>query len=427
MDVRHGLRMLTRNAGFTVAAVLALGLGIGVNDGVFTSYKAFVVRPLDARHSDEMVNLALIRPLGARQFTFSYPDYEAYRDSSRSFSGLIGFMTDHLAVSDTAAGRPSRAARVETAFTYVVSENYFSVLGVNAIQGHTFDSVSNAELVASPSVLISENYWQKRFAGDPSVLGRTIRLNGADVTVTGVTPRNFVGTGMSAPDIWLPLSLAPLVHANDSWLRDRDTQRIRIFGRLAPGVRAEQAQAEMTLLTDRLRPLHDPRGPSATSATAMAWPGSPTPLPLTSYPGLVLAVVFVMSAAAMVLVVACANVGSLQLARATTRLNELQTRASLGATRLRIVRQLVTENALLGLLAGAVALALTWAILRVAVTLVADSLPPGNGTLVFNVTPDLPIFTYVFAVSVVASLLFGVAPAIESSRTALEVATRIGT
>jgi macrolide transport system ATP-binding/permease protein len=427
MDVRHGLRMLTRNAGFTVAAVLALGLGIGVNDAVFTAYKKFVARPLDARDPDEMVNLALIRPMGARQFTFSYPDYEAYRDSSESFSGLIGSMTDRLAVSDTAAGRPFRAARVETAVTYVVSENYFRVLGVNTIHGRTFDSVSNAELVASPSVLISENYWQRRYAGDPSVLGRAIRLNGAEVRVIGVTPRNFVGTGMGAPDVWLPMSLAPLVHADDSWLRDRDNQRIRMFGRLAPGVSAEQAQAEMTLLTDRLRPLHDPRGPSATAATAIAWPGSPTPLPLTSYPGLILAIVFVMSAAAMVLIVACANVGSLQLARASTRVNELHTRASLGATRLRIVRQLVTENALLGLLAGAVALAVTWALLRVAVTLVADLLPPGSPTLVFDVTPDLTIFTYVFAVSVVASLLFGVAPAIESSRTALEVATRIGT
>jgi putative ABC transport system permease protein len=427
MDVRHGLRMLTRNAGFTVAAVLALGLGIGVNDAVFTAYEKFVARPLDAREPDEMVNLALIRPMGARQFTFSYPDYEAYRDSSKSFSGLIGSMTDRLSVSDTTAGRPSRAARVETAVTYVVSENYFRVLGINAIHGRTFDSVSNAELVASPSVLISENYWQRRYAGDPSVLGRAIRLNGAEVRVIGVTPRNFVGTGMGAPDVWLPMGLAPLVHADDSWLRDRDNQRIRIFGRLAPGVSAEQAQAEMTLLTDRLRPLHDPRGPSATAATAIAWPGSPTPLPLTSYPGLILAIVFVMSAAAMVLIVACANVGSLQLARASTRVNELHTRASLGATRLRIVRQLVTENVLLGLLAGAVALAVTWALLRVAVTLVAGLLPPGSPTLVFDVTPDLTIFTYVFAVSVVASVLFGVAPAIESSRTALEVATRIGT
>jgi putative ABC transport system permease protein len=134
-----------------------------------------------------------------------------------------------------------------------------------------------------------------------------------------------------------------------------------------------------------------------------------------------------MSAAAMVLVVACANVGSLQLARASTRVSELHTRASLGATRLRIVRQLVTENALLGLLAGAVSLAVTWALLRVAVTLVAGWLPPGNPTLVFDVTPDLTIFTFVFAVSMVASLLFGVAPAIETSRTALEVASRIGT
>src|SRR5262249_22202789 len=167
MDVRPGLRTLIRNAGFTVIAVLALGVGIGVNDAVFTAYKAFVVRPLDARDPDQMVNLALIRPLGARQFTFSYPDYEAYRDSSKSFSGVIGFMTDHLPVSDTAAGQPSKTARVETAFVYVVSENYFSVLGVNAIRGRTFDSISTTELVASPSVLISENYWQKQFAGDP--------------------------------------------------------------------------------------------------------------------------------------------------------------------------------------------------------------------------------------------------------------------
>jgi predicted permease len=419
--------MLTRNARFTMAAVFALGLGIGVNDAVFTAYKSFVNRPLDARDPHGMVNLALNRPLGARQFTFSYPDYEAYRDSAKSFNGLIAYMTDHLAVSDTAVRRPSGAARAETAFVYVVSENYFGVLGVNAVRGRTFDAVRTAELVASPSVLISENYWQKRFAGDPSVLGRTIRLNGAQVAVMGVTPLDFVGTGMSAPDIWLPLSLAPFVHANDSWLRDRDTQRIRMFGRLAPGVSAAQAQAEMTLLTDRLRPLHDPRGPSASPATAIVWPGSPSPLPLTSYPGAILAIVFVMGAAALVLIVACANVGSLQLARATTRANELHTRAALGASRLRVVRQLLTENALLGLLAGLVAFASTWALLRIAVKLVADSLPPGNGTLVFDVTPDLSSFTYIFAISVAASLLFGVAPAIESSRTALEVATRIGT
>jgi len=426
LDVRYGCRMLYRHAGFTLVAVVALGLGIGVNTAVFTAYKAMVARPLDARSPDEMVNLALSRQLGALQFTFSYPDYEGYRDSSHSFSGLIAFMTDRLVVSDT-GGRAPSGTRVETAVTFVVSENYFKVLGVNAIRGRTFDSMTIPELIASPSVMISENYWQKRFSGDSSALGKTVRLNGAAVTVMGITPHNFVGTAMGAPDFWLPVSLAPLVHADDTWLRDRENQHVRLFGRLAPGVGAEQAQSEMTILADRFRTLHDPRSQSATPATAMVWRGSPTPLPLTSYRGIIPVIVFVLSSAAMVLIVACANVASLQLARARSRLNELQTRVSLGASRLRVIRQLLTESALLGLLAGVAALSFTWALLRVAVTLVAGALPPGNMTFVADVSPDLAIFAYVFTISLVAGILFGLAPAVESSRTALGAATRGGT
>jgi macrolide transport system ATP-binding/permease protein len=424
-DVRYGVRMLRRNPGFTAVAVLALAIGIGVDTAVFTAYKAIVARPLGARNAGEMVNFALSRPLGSPQFTFSYPDYEAFRDSSRSFTGLIAFMIDRLAVSE-AGNVPSRP-RVQTALTFVVSENYFKVLGVNAIRGRTFDSIAIPELVASPSVLISEDYWQTRFSGDPSVLGKTVRLNGAAVTVIGITSRDFAGTGMSAPDLWLPMSLAPLVHADDTWLRDRESQRVRLFGRLAPGVTAERAQAEMTILADRVRSLHDPRGESATPATAMIWRGSPTPLPLASYRGVIPAIVFVLSSAAMVLLVACANVASLQLARARSRVNELQTRASLGASRLRVIRQLLTESALLGMLAGIAALSFTWALLRIAVTLVAGWLPPGNGTFVADVTPDLAIFAYVFAISLVAGILFGLPPAVESSRAALGGASRAGT
>ena len=427
LDLRHGARLLYRQAGFTLVAVLALGLGIGVNTTVFTLCKALLFRPLDAQRPDEMMNLALVRPRGATQYTFSYPDYEAYRDSLRSFRGVIGFATDHLPVSDGLGPPPAGASRVETVFTYVVSENYFTVLGMKAVRGRTFDEVTTAELVRSPAVLISENYWQRRYAGDPAVLGRTIRLNGAAVMIMGITPRNFVGTGMSAPDIWLPLSLAPFVHADDTWLHDRDNQRIRLFARLAPGASAVQAQAEMSIVADRLRALHDPRGPSAIPATAMIWRGSPTPLPLTSYRGLVFAIVFVMAAAAMVLVVACANVGSLQLARAQSRADELHTRAALGATRWRVIRQLLTESALLGLLAGAAALSFTWALLRVAVTFIAGVLPSGNGTLILDVTPDLPIFAYVSAISLIAGVVFGLAPAVESSRVAIAVASRTGT
>ena len=247
------------------------------------------------------------------------------------------------------------------------------------------------------------------------------------MTIAGITPHDFVGTGVAVPDFWLPLSLEPLVHANGNWLRDRENQRLRLFARLAPGAGIGQAQAEMTSIADRLRALHDPHSESARPATALVWPGSPFPLPLNLYSGLRLAILLIMSAAAMVLVVACANVGSLQLARARSRQNELHTRLALGASRLRVIRQLLTESALLGLVAGAAALVFTWGLLRVLVTFAGDALPAEYGTLIFDVTPDLGIFAYVLAISLVAGILFGLAPAIESSRSALSSATRAAT
>ncbi len=220
-DLRYGARMLFRNLGFTTVAVLALALGIGVNTAVFTAYKAMVARPLDARDPREMVNIALIHYSGAADFNFSYPDYEAYRDSVHSFNGLIAFRLEHMtlsnaggivsqrsSVANSAMGRlgllPPGASNAEFANVFVVSENYFKVLGVAPLRGRTFESISTPELAASPSVLISENYWQRRFVKDPAVLGKTIRLNGAAVQIIGITPHDFVGTSIGVPDFWLP-------------------------------------------------------------------------------------------------------------------------------------------------------------------------------------------------------------------------------
>jgi hypothetical protein len=172
----------------------------------------------------------------------------------------------------------SPVTNVEFVSVFVVSENYFKVLGVRPLRGRTFDAIGISDFAASPAVLISENYWQKRFAGDPAVLGKTIHLNGVAVTVAGITPHDFVGTSIGAPDFWLPLSLEPLVHADDNWLRDREKQRYRLFGRLAPGVSISQARAEANLMVDQLRTLHDPRSESAKPATALVWPGSAFPL-----------------------------------------------------------------------------------------------------------------------------------------------------
>jgi predicted permease len=454
-DLRYGARMLCRNAAFTAVAVFALALGIGVNTAVFTAYKAMIARPLDARDPGEMVNLALIRQPGSKdpfspgqsgftEYTFSYPDYEAYRDSVHSFSGLIAFNPEHMRLTNAggvisqraaAAGSavsmlgllPTGASNAEFAFVFDVSENFFKVFGIAAIRGRTFDTIGVPGLLASPLVLISENYWQKRFSGDPAILGKTIRLNGVAFTIAGITPRDFVGASVAVPDFWFPLCLEPLVHPDANWLRDRESQCCRLFGRLAPAVTIAQAQAEMTLVADHLRALHDPHAESAKPGTVLVWPGSPFPLPLGLYPGLRFTILLIMAAAGMVLAVACANVGSLQLARASARQNELHTRLSLGAGRLRIIRQLLTESALLGLLAGAIAFPFTWALLRIGVTLAADAFPAQNGTLIFDVTPDLEIFLYVFAISLAAGVLFGLAPAIESSNSALSSSTRGGT
>jgi macrolide transport system ATP-binding/permease protein len=433
-DLRYGIRMLFRNAGFTAVSVLALALGIGVNTGTFTAYKALVGRSLDARDPGRMVNLTLILQSGASSFLFSYPDYEAYRHHVRSCSGLIAWSNNQLTLTDaggiiserTAAagsllGRlgllPPAASNAEFASTFLVSENYFSVLGVAPLRGRSFESIAASELAASPSVLISENYWQKRFAGDPAVLGKTVRLNNVPFTIVGITPHDFSGTSMAVPDFWLPLSLEPLVHPDSNPLHDRENLHLRVFGRLAPDIEMRQAGAEMTLLAGKIRSLHDPNSELSRPAGALISRGSPLPGRLPS--SLKFTILLIMVAAGMVMVVACANVASLQLARATTRQSELSMRLSLGASRGRLVRQLLTESALLGLLAGVIALPCTWAILKAGATLFTQAFPIEVGTIILHVAPDFQVFAYLLAISVFSGLLFGLTPAIESSRSAL--------
>ncbi|HEY1898056.1 MAG TPA: FtsX-like permease family protein, partial [Terracidiphilus sp.] len=238
------------------------------------------------------------------------------------------------------------------------------------------------------------------------------------------TPHNFVGTSVEAPDFWLPLNLEPAVHPDSNWLHSRENLCCRLYARLAPGASIDQAQAEMTLVAGQLTKLHDPHVDLGKPATAAIWPGSPFPYPLKQYGGLEYAILLIMIAVGMVLVIACANVASLQLARAASRQNELGMRLSLGASRLRIIRQLLTESALLGLIAGAVALLFSWAFLETLVVLIADAFPEEYGTFVFHVTPDPGIFGYVFCISLVAGILFGLAPALESSGAALSSASK---
>jgi predicted permease len=440
-DIRYGVRLLFRNKVFTALSIFALALGIGINAAAFTTYKAFVARPLDARDPSRMINLSLTLQSGADASKFSYPDYEAYRDELHTVRGVIACAHDQLTLTDAGgivSGRsavagsllgrlgllPSGTANAEFADTLVVSENYFSVLGVPVLRGRTFESFGAHELASSPVVLISENYWRRRFASDSAVIGRTIRLSGAPFVIIGITPHDFVGTSFEAPDFWLPLSLEPLVHPDLNPLHDREDLHLRLFGRLAPGATKQQAQAEANLVASRLRSLHESTSEWSRPVIAVISPGSPLPSKLPRE--LKLTILLIMVAVGMVLVIACANVASLQLARSTARQNELRLRSSLGASRVRILRQLLTESGLQGFIAGLVALPCTWAILGVGVNLFAKAFPAEVGTPVLNVTPNLSVFAYVLTISVFAGLLFGLAPAIESSSELFSVARTQG-
>jgi predicted permease len=264
-------------------------------------------------------------------------------------------------------------------------------------------------------VLISENYWQRRFGSNVAILGKSIQLNGAAFTIIGITPHDFRGTNINVPNFWLPLRLHPLLYKGDNSLHDREDFCCALYARLAQGINLPQAQAEMTLLAQHVRSLHTPRSDDANnrSGTVTLTPGSHVG---TVDSGLTLAILLVMCAAALVLLIACANVASLQLARSAARQREIGTRLSVGASRGRIIRQLLIESALLGLLAGAASVLMAWCALRLLMIEISSSLPMEWGNVALHVEPDAYVFGYVFALSLIAGIMFGLTPALQASR-----------
>jgi predicted permease len=444
-DLRFAARMLAKHPGFTAVAVLALAVGIGVNTAVFTAYKAVLLQPLEAKDPGKLVNVYRTTPQVPFDPVFSYPDYEGYRDQNHVFSGLVASVPDELALTSApnliGTGASSTGALIgafgfqlpsqtsggaQYVSALAVSENYFCVLGVNAIRGRVFLPQDAADLEAHPALLISENYWQRRFGGDPALLGKTVKLNGAAFTIIGITPHDFMGTNINVPNFWIPLLLRPLLHQGTGFLHDREDKCCVLHGRLAPGVTAPEAQAAMTLVADHLRSLHAPHSDGSKPATISLTPGSNLgqPTSLAHDPGLGFAILLIMCAVGLVLLIACANVASLQLARSAARQQEMGVRLSVGASRGRIIRQLLTESALLGLLSGCASLLMAWWALRFLMIGIAGNLPVEWGTLALHLEPDVHVFVFVFCVSLVAGILFGLAPALEASRPSLSAALK---
>jgi predicted permease len=427
-DLRYGLRGLFKRKAFAAVAVLTLALGIGANTAIFTLVNAVLLKSLPVSNPHELVLFSDMTgegtsvedtPRAGKWQRFSYDSYKYFRDHNESFQELAALRSgvSRLSVRQT----DSQANAAVRASGQLVSGNYFSLLGVKAMRGRVLtpdDDKPNAE----PAAVVSHRYWQQELNSDSSAIGKGLIINGTNFTVVGVTPPEFFGERVRRPpDFWLPLSFHPQIELRKSFLDDNQVYWLMIMGRLKPGVTMDQAQVNVNLnlrqfLTEQAgsQLTEDrQRGIQSTYAQLVDGSGGISGLrALYSKPLHTL-----MAIVGMVLLIACANVGSLLLSRAASRKAEISLRMALGATRWRIVRQLLTESMLLAVIGGVCGVLLAQWGVTVLVNFVAKEAP-------LDTRADAGVLAFTAGVSILAGLLFGLVPAIQASKTNLAAAMK---
>jgi putative ABC transport system permease protein len=411
-DLRYGARMLLKTPGFTAVAVLSLALGIGANTAIFSLVDKVLIRKLPVEEPERLVVVNASRGQGVST-TSNYPDFADYRDRNEVFEGLVCYYQRALTLSEG-----GQAERIQG---LIVSGNYFTALRVRPALGRGFLPEEDKTPGTHPVVVLSYGVWQRRFSADPGLVGKAVNLNGYPFTVVGIAPIEFTGTiAGSPPDVYVPIMMvAQVAPSNNIDLlfgpRSRSLSGwLQVLGRLKPGVSREQAAAAMTALGGQIARAHsNADGSPRVEPKFLLEDGSRGHTNLLR--DLRLPLQMLMATVGLILLIACANVANLLLARARTRQKEIAVRLAVGAGRARLIRQLLTESMLLATLGGGAGLALAASISGLMVSFT----PPNNNsfsTLTLDNRLDWRVLGFTLVISLLTGILFGLAPALSASR-----------
>ena len=401
-ELRYGLRMLGKNRGLTFVIVLTLGLGIGANTAIFSVVNSFLLRPLPVKDANRLMVLAISHPGNQNLHGISYLDLQDFRQGTNAFSDICGFAVGFVGLSDK-----GRAERITVSY---VTGNYFTTLGIQPALGRTILPSEGRTPGADGVIVLGYRYWERRFGGDPTVLGRAVRVNGHLFTVVGVLPSKFNGTySMIEMDSYMPISMASFESGNDGVLTNRNNHRLNVLGSLKPDVSIRQATASLQIIAKHLGEQYPDTDKDLKVYVLPEPTARPSPENARTNPpvaGIFLGLV------AVVLLVACVNVVNILLAQAATRQKDLAICVALGASPMRLIRQLLIESVMLSVLGAAAGLLIGGG----ASQLLGSIRLPGDLPIQFDFSLDWRVFTYVAAITLSTGILIGLLPALRALR-----------